>query len=207
MKISTLLFSPVVLLFALTGCGEQAVNQPDAAKPVAKGPSQEQYFAQLQKDAEAGNAEAQFNLGWIYMHGEGSTGVSFMRDIPKDIAKAHDWYQKAAAQGHVNAQYNLGMLYKLGLGVKEDQANAFDWLQRAASQGSDVAQYHLGLMYADGSGVKQNLPRACAWLALAAARGNEKAKKNYIDLDTKLTPEQRAEGQQLAMSWKKGDII
>lgn len=207
MKFTALLFSSFVLSFVLTGCGEQAAASKGEAAPAAstKGPTQEQYFAQLQKDADAGNAEAQFSLGWIYVHGEGYTGVTFMRDVPKDIPKALDWYQKAAAQGHVNAQYNLGMLYRLGLGVKEDQANAFVWLQKAAAQGSDVAQYNLGVMYAEGAGVTQNLPRACAWLALAAAQGNEKARKSYIDIEA--TPEQRAEGQRLAVGWKKGEVI
>lgn len=210
MKITPLLFLSVVFLCFLTGCGEQAAaNKPEAVAPAVKAKelTQEEYFAQLQKNAETGNAEAQFNLAWIYMHGEGYSGVTFMRDVPKDLAKAHDWYQKAAAQGHVNAQYNLGMLYKLGLGVKEDAASAFMWLQKAAAQGSDIAQYNVGVMYADGAGVKRDLSRACAWLALAAAQGNEKAKKNYIEIDAKLTPGQRAEGQQLAISWKKGEVI
>jgi len=200
----------VFLAFSLAGCGDQtAANKPEAIAHAAKVKelAQEEYFAQLQKKAVSGNTEAQFQLGWIYMHGEGYTGVTYVRDVPRDLAKAHEWYQKAAAQGHVNAQYNLGMLYKLGLGVKEDGESAFMWLQKAAAQGNDIAQYNVGVMYADGTGVKRYLPRACAWLALAAAQGNEKAKKNYIDLDAKLTPEQRAEGQQLAVAWKKGEVI
>jgi hypothetical protein len=167
----------------------------------------EEYFAQLHKEAETGKAEAQFNLGWIYMHGEGYTGVIYMRDVPRDVARAFDWYQKAAEQGHVNAQYNLGMLYKLGLGMRADVDKAFVWLQKAAAQGNDIAQYNLGMMYADGAGVRRNLPRASAWLALAAAQGNEIAKKNYIEIDAKLTPAQRDEGRQLAAAWNKGEII
>lgn len=214
MKITIPLCLSVVLLFntalILAGCGEQAaVNKTEAVAPdaQAKELTTEEYFAQLHKEAETGNAEAQFNLGWIYMHGEGYTGVIYMRDVPKDVARAYDWYQKAAEQGHVNAQYNLGMLYKLGLGMREDAEKAFMWLQKAAAQGNDIAQYNLGVMYADGAGVRRNLPRASAWLALAAAQGNEKAKKNYIEIDAKLTPAQRDEGQQLAASWKKGEII
>ncbi|OGT11740.1 MAG: hypothetical protein A3J49_11560 [Gallionellales bacterium RIFCSPHIGHO2_02_FULL_57_16] len=198
-----------LLPLILGGCGERAaVNPADAAPAVhEKELTSEDYFAQLHKEAETGNAEAQFKLGWIYMHGEGYTGVIFMRDVPKDTDKAHEWYQKAAAQGNAEAQYNLGMLYRLGLGVKADAKNAFVWLQKAAAQGNDIAQYNLGVMYAEGAGVKRNLSRACAWLALAAAQGNEKAKKNYLEIDAKLTEEQRAEGQQLAASWKKGNII
>lgn len=216
MKIIAPLSSRAVSCFAfflaltVAGCGERtAANKTEAAAPVAhaKELTKEDYFAQLQKKAEEGNAESQFSLGWIYMHGEGYTGVSYMRDVPKDPAKAFEWYQKAAAQGHADAQYNLGMLYKLGLGVKEDAGKAFIWLQKAAAQGNDIAQYYLGVMYADGTGVKRNLPRACAWLTLAAAQGNEKAKKTYPEIESKLSPAQRSESQQLAARWKKGEII
>lgn len=214
MKITSPLCLSAVLLFnmalILAGCGEQeaAINTTEVA-PAAheKELTREDYFAQLHKEAEAGNSEAQFKLGWIYMHGEGYTGVTFMRDVPKDTDKAHGWYQKAAEQGHVDAQYNLGMLYKLGLGVKADDEKGFLWLQKAAAQGNDIAQYNLGTMYAEGTGVSRNLPRASAWFTLAAAQGNEKAKKNYLEIDAKLTSAQRAEGRQLAASWKKGEII
>lgn len=215
MKIPATLLSSSVPSFAfflalvLAGCGEQAaVNTTEVAPAVQeKELTREDYFAQLHKEAEAGNAEAQFRLGWIHMHGEGYTGVTFMRDVPKDADKAHEWYLKAAAQGHADAQYNLGMLYRLGLGVKADAESAFLWLQKAAAQGNDIAQYNLGVMYAEGSGAKRDLSRASAWLALAAAQGNEKARKNHIEIDAKLTAEQRAEGQQLATSWKKGEVI
>ena len=210
MKITTLFLLSAALSFVLIGCGKQADDntpQAVAAAVQAEELTLEEYFAQLQKEAEAGNAEAQFNLGWIYMRGEGSTGVVFMRDVPKSAAKAFEWYQKAALQGHVKAQYNLGMLYRLGLGVQEDSKNAFMWLQKAAAQGNDIAQYNLGVMYAEGAGVKRNFPRACAWLTLAAAQGNEKAKQGYSETDMKLTSAQRAEGLQLAAGWKKGDAL
>lgn len=208
-----LILTPIVaftLAYILAGCGERSnASKPLAAKPAVqpKEISLEEYFARLQKEAGAGNAEAQFNLGRIYLRGEGSTGVAFVRDVPRDIAKAVEWLQKAAMQGNVNAQCDLGMVFKFGLGVKEDAQRAFMWLQKAAAQGNDVAQYNLGLMYADGTGVKRNLPRASAWLALAAAQGNEKAKKSNMEIDAKLTSAQRIEGQQLAAGWKKGESI
>lgn len=216
MKIALPLVSPAVSCLSLVfvsivaGCGEEAaVHKTEAVAPVVheKELTKEDYFAQLQKEAEAGNAESQFNLGWIYMRGEGTTGVVFMRDVPRDPAKAFEWYRKAAGQGHVNSQYNLGMLYKLGLGVQADSAQAFTWLQKAAAQGNDIAQYQLGVMYAEGTGIERNLPRTCAWLTLAAAQGNEKAKKNYLEIDSILTPAQRDECRLLAAGWKKGDVI
>lgn len=199
--------SSLVLLFILNGCGEQTPAKPPEPAVQVKTKTAEEYFAQLQKQAEAGKAEAQFLLGWIYMHGEGFTGMTYMREVPKDTAKAYAWYHKAAAQGHADSQYNLGMLYKLGLGVKEDAETAFLWLQKASAQGNDIAQYNLGMMYADGAGVSRSLTRASAWLTLSAAQGNEKAKKNYIEIDAKLTEAQRIEGQQLATGWKKGGDI
>jgi TPR repeat protein len=207
-----LILSPFVaftLTYSLAGCGERSA----ASKPLATAVVQpqeislEEYLARLQKEAEAGNAEAQFNLGRIYLRGEGSTGVAFVRDVPKNIPKAVEWFQKAAMQGNINAQRDLGMLFKLGVGVEEDAKSAFMWLQRAAVQGNDVAQYNLGLMYADGAGVKLDLSRASAWLTLAAAQGNEKAKMRYMAIDAKLTSAQRAEGQKLAAGWKKGESI
>ena len=215
MKKTTPLLAPAIAAFIcvlfinLAGCGERTDSNTQGAAPGARARelTQEEHFAQLKKRAESGNAEAQFALGWIYMRGEGYTGTTYMRDVPKDVEKAHDLYQKAAAQGHVNAQYNLGMLYKLGLGVKEDADKAFMWLQKAAAQGNDIAQYNVGAMYADGAGVERNLARACAWVALAAAQGNEKARKNYFAIEPKLTPAERDEARRLAANWKKGDVI
>jgi len=52
--------------------------------------------------AEQGVAEAQFNLGIMYSHGEG---------VAQDKKQATAWYRKAAAQGDPNAQ---ALLKKLG---------------------------------------------------------------------------------------------
>ena len=45
----------------------------------------------IRKDAEKGDATAQFKLGIIYNNGWG---------VPADIAEATEWYRKAAEQGH-----------------------------------------------------------------------------------------------------------
>lgn len=49
--------------------------------------------------AEAGDAEAQYQIASSYF-----TGV----EIKKDMKAAAHWYEKAAQQGHVEAQYDLG---------------------------------------------------------------------------------------------------
>ena len=83
-----------------------------------------QNIAELKKQAAAGDAKAQYNLGVSYVFREGA---------PKDDAEAARWYRKAAEQGHPLAQYNLGASYATGRGVPKDEAEAYYWLNLGAS--------------------------------------------------------------------------
>src|SRR5579863_9102465 len=65
--------------------------------------------------AQAGDPDAQNNVGEIYERGLGDT---------PDYAAAVIWYQKAADQGYARAQFNLGTLYEQGLGVEQDRLKA-----------------------------------------------------------------------------------
>ncbi len=76
--------------------------------------------------AEQGNAEAQFNLGIMYVEGKG---------VSKDNTEAVKWYRKAAEQGDAQAQNNLGLMYSEGEGVPEDYMEAVKWYRKAAEQG------------------------------------------------------------------------
>ena len=51
--------------------------------------------------ADAGDADAQFNLGQAYKLGNG---------VPKDLGQAEKWYKSAADQGHLQANDNYGLL-------------------------------------------------------------------------------------------------
>ena len=70
--------------------------------------------------AEAGDAEAQNSLGFLYLKGQG---------VPQDYGKARAWFEKAAAQDNAEAQFNLGLLYKDGQGVIQDYAQARAWYE------------------------------------------------------------------------------
>lgn len=72
--------------------------------------------------AEAGDPEAQTNVGEIFEKGLG--------DEPNYEAAAH-WYRQAAEQGYGRAQFNLGTLYEQGLGVPQDTVTALNWYRRA----------------------------------------------------------------------------
>jgi TPR repeat protein len=89
---------------------------------------------QLFKEAEQGDPAAQFNAGYAY---------EFGLIVPKDYAKAAEWYLKSAEQGNADAQSRLGFYYYRGRGVNKDHAKAFVWYLKAAEQGDVEAKYNL----------------------------------------------------------------
>ena len=89
------------------------------------GAQDEHALAELRARAEAGDAEAQFNLGVMYDTLEG---------VPVDLLAAARWYRLAAAQGHAAAQFNLGFAYRRGRGVPQDGPEAVAWFRRAYEQ-------------------------------------------------------------------------
>lgn len=107
---------------------------------------------------QGGDSTAQFNLGLMYVHGQG---------VQKDISKAVQWFKKAAEQGHAEAQLLFGGAYIDGVGVKQDYLLAFGWFQKAAEQGNVVAQNNLGIMYRNGQGVTQDYFKAAEWFRKA----------------------------------------
>ena len=78
---------------------------------------------QLRKDADGGDARAQFRLGVRYATGTG---------VVEDDAVAAQWIRRSAEQGFVDAEYNLGLMYADGNGVPQDSAQAVSWLRKAA---------------------------------------------------------------------------
>jgi len=75
--------------------------------------------------ADAGDADAQFRLGWMAYVGEG---------VRKDYAEAARWWRLAAEQGNAVAQYDLGLMYLNGEGVRQDYVSAYLWLNLAISR-------------------------------------------------------------------------
>jgi hypothetical protein len=102
--------------------------------------------------AEAGDADAQNNVGEIYERGIG--------DAP-NYAAAVIWYQKAADQNFSRALFNLGTLYEQGLGVGQDRLKAMNLYRRAWGVGED------DLVYASAARREQDQVRATLEKALA----------------------------------------
>ena len=153
----------VVATLTLAVCSSACVQTQDAHSPAAHA------LADLRASAEAGDAEAQFILGGMYVTGVG---------VPQDAATAVAWYRRAAEQGHARAQYNLGAMYAAGDGVPQDAAAAVAWYRRAAEQGNATAKNNLGAMYAEGLGVPPDAAAAVAWYRRAATQGDTRAQYN-----------------------------
>jgi len=80
--------------------------------------------------AEQGDADAQYNLAFMY-----ETGFS----VPKDNGKAARWYEPAAEKKHVLAQTRLGLMYLAGAGVKQSEIQAAKLLSAAGEHGNKLA--------------------------------------------------------------------
>lgn len=123
----------VAACLAAAGCGDQsqqdAANYQEGIDAYAKG-NFSVALKKLKPYAERGNAQAQFDLGMMYRHGQG---------VAQDDKEAGAWWNKAAEQGHVEAQEHLGLRYANGQGVAQDWVQADKWFSIAASTGKETA--------------------------------------------------------------------
>jgi TPR repeat protein len=115
-----------------------------------------------QAAAQAGNADAENGLGWLYAGGLG---------VPQNQEEAVKWYQRAAARGHGGAQLNLGRHYFYGHGVPQNDAEAARLFSQAAERGYVEAQNNLARMYKEGRGVPPRPDLAANWMKRAAEGG------------------------------------
>jgi TPR repeat protein len=103
------------VIYALTGHHEKALL----------------YWAQA---AEAGDAEAQYNLALMFAKGT---------VVTKDPAKAFDYFLKAACQGLAQAQGRVGLMYAQGDGVPHDPIEAHKWFEIASRSGDIPSKANL----------------------------------------------------------------
>jgi localization factor PodJL len=194
--------------------GPKTANAPASESPAAT--------AALRAQADAGNANAQYELATRYAEG---------RLMPRDLKLAAEWYEKASAHGVVPATYRLGSLYEKGYGVtrdfarakalyqkaaeqghshamhnlavliaeggdgKPDYATAAVWFRKAAEFGIRDSQYNLAILYARGLGVSQDLVQSYMWFSVAAAQGDEDAGKKREDVAAKLDAKSLAQAK------------
>lgn len=161
------IFIPLALLLTLACAPAFAGFEEDLADTGKAESSQP--FRDLKARAEAGDADAQLNIGGLYFKGEG---------VKRDFAEAARWFQKAAMQRHPQAQFNLGMMYATGQGLTQNPEEAAKWYRLSAEQGLAVAQLNLGVAYFLGQGLPRSESEAVKWLRLAVNQGDAQAQFN-----------------------------
>jgi uncharacterized protein len=82
--------------------------------------------------AQAGDPEAETNVGEIFERGIGTS---------PNYEAAVIWYKKASDQGYARAQFNLGTLYEQGLGVPADRLAALNLYRQAWGLPADNLMY------------------------------------------------------------------
>lgn len=75
-----------------------------------------------------GDAEAQYQIGWMNRYGTG---------IPQNSCIATLWMDKAARHGHKMAQRYMAFAYRGGEGVQENPELAYRWLLQAIRSAPD----------------------------------------------------------------------
>lgn len=197
MKLIICLLFGVASLYAQTANPQsQSVGPPKETKP---SPLTQSEISQLQRNADAGEANAQEELGRAYQEGNG---------VAKNPTQAAKWYQKAAAQGNAGAENDLGVLYLTGEGVTQDKQEAVRWFAKAAKGRSPQAMFNLGASYYNGDGVAENEFMAYAWFLLAQEAGNpvaDDAVKRSAETMTK--PDRAAAYLQIGEMYDKGEQL
>ena len=150
-----------VIVALLVFPGESSARVP-MGLVMQPGPSRPEIAGLLQQ-AEAGDAEAQYQVGSRFAGGQGVT---------HDDGEALKWWLKAAAQGHPLSQWAVGIFYREGRGgLAKSAEEAVAWFRKAANQGNAWGQAELALMYETGEGVPQDNAEAVRLYTRAADQG------------------------------------
>ena len=153
----------------------------------------------LQERADAGDAEAQLQLGRCYSTGDfvtrnARTAVQYLKlsaaqscldaveeladcyragtGVEQDVGRASELYQEGANQNHASCQSSLGFCYFNGDGVDQDYDDALHWFRAAAEHEDVYGLRMLGLCHADGEGIEANAEEAIAYFKRAADQGD-----------------------------------
>ena len=143
----------------------------------------------LLRAAEAGSAQAAFNVGVMYERG-------FV--VERDSSRAVEWYRKAVDGNMPAAKHNLALLLRDGKGAPRDAKRAIELLHSAARQGMAASMFSLGDMHERGDAGQVDPAAALAWFAIAAEF--ERQINHGEDTPLSKTAEQRSQTLQRVLT-------
>lgn len=139
----------------------------------------------LTRAAEAGIANAQYNLAASYKIGNG---------VPQNQETATRWYKLAAERGHIEAHTQLGIADLQNKNFR----SAKTYFEFAAIRGDVDAQVMLGMMYSLGEGMPEDSFNAYVWLSIATAYGDTEAQSFRDGEAAKLSADSLRDAQKMA---------
>lgn len=145
----------------------------------------------LLRRAEAGNAEAQFQLGVIHQ---------FSLGMPRDDVAARAWFAKAAAQGHARALGSLGYMMMVGAGGAQDIAGAENALRRAGELGEATASANLAELILQTRPAEAKDAVALLERATAAGAMNARYRLGRLLIEGEAVPADAQRGRELLES-------
>jgi TPR repeat protein len=153
----------------------------------------------LGKAADAGDTEAAYALGTIYMNGT---------TVAQDDDKAFAFVSRAAEAGKMEAQGTLGYLYSAGRGTPKDSYQAVVWTAKAAAQGGLVSLYNIARDYSEGTGLPQDDAKAAYYVLIAYRRTPKNQVNNFAVLlnkvSGKLSKSDLEDANRHALRWEAG---
>jgi TPR repeat protein len=149
-------------------------------------------FQEWSQAAQQGDADAQYNLGCLYLRGEG---------VPKNIDLAIEWLQRAADQDDLDAttalftakpltddsrkkffskKRKLSGKFHITFVAQRSDGQAMRWTCATDEKDGAEIEFKIGIMYEDGRmGLPQDDTQAAKWYRRAAER-------NFATAQTKL---------------------
>jgi hypothetical protein len=133
---------------------------------------------ELLTKAEAGEAEAQFLVGYELCCGDGDERGR------RDIALASRWLCRAAHQGEPRAQYRLGQIYAAGVG---NEGFGGRLMRRIGMNDAPPPKLRLAAM----------------WLDLAMAAGHQEAAQHRIALGKRMSAADHIAVEKMRSKWRE----
>jgi TPR repeat protein len=137
----------------------------------------------IRQKAQAGNAEAEYQLARAYYSGK---GIAF------DPKQGLQWLRKSADQNYAPSEFALGVIFQLGdQSVSKNAHEAAAWFRRAAQHNNGDAQTRLATMLAQGLISKQE----AQWRNPAVEKTDTRTRQNvqgpepfsFAEVETGLT--------------------
>lgn len=106
------------------GMGSPFVNDTGPVEPPRH---HDPAMDRLMRAAEQGRADAQYQLGMVFLNGEHGSH--------SDPSSAFHWIYEAAEQGYGRAERQVSQMFMQGIGVRHNRREAMEWDMRARRQG------------------------------------------------------------------------